>query len=26
MKAGSFEGLATAMSGARLNDTFRGFD
>ena len=26
MKAGSFEGLAAAMSGARLNDTFRGFD
>jgi 2-methylisocitrate lyase-like PEP mutase family enzyme len=26
MKAGSFEGLAAAMPGARLNDTFRGFN
>jgi 2-methylisocitrate lyase-like PEP mutase family enzyme len=26
MKAGSFEGLAAAMPGARLNDTFRGLD
>jgi hypothetical protein len=26
MKGGSFKGSAAAMPGARLNDTFRGFN